>query len=229
MSPDKIGIILLVAVTLALAALVWLCEISLGRNPPGVGLVQRLVPSLVGAPERSRQPLPLALAVLASSPQAYLRVPHAMGWVKVLSENHRNCLELCSRSVETYCLKSPGIEAGRILYPRLDSEKPAGQLDAAQAFRCSSGQDRLACHYACLCDKSDEICPNGYHLQVTPFPPQVLHYFPQAEWDWESELLSSDEALEMIGDPAWERGFRGTVALFGLKGSGRLNYYYRLS
>ncbi len=122
----------------------------------------RLDPSLEPASALARSLLDLQTPY---GEQAYRRVRHhTPEWPELVAGLHTNCCRRCSTEVERYFRRYPDIEAVRVLFPRLD---PEDSRPAAVVFPRSSTSHQRRCRHVCRCDKSDEICPTGYHLQIS--------------------------------------------------------------
>lgn len=120
------------------------------------------------AVQQALGPSSLALYLLASSKRAYRRV--RMGAWAEKAALHNQCLLECLRMAGPYCQTNPN-KMVVLLAPLLDSSQQAGPRRGRMVSRCSSAYLRQQCLGACRCDKSGEICPTGYHLQIEELPP----------------------------------------------------------
>ena len=181
---------------------------------------------------RARKPSDLARSMPQTLPQIYQQVPHVGHWSERLTEVVESCQGRCFQTVGSYCQRNPD-KKGRVLFRALDPIPPAGRKQGRAVFRCSSASLRLACQIACLCDKSDEICPSGYHLQVVEPPPDapedsqrptVMPPLGQPEPVPYWVLSSAAQHPEV-----WQVGFHRREYLVALRGRTEWDYSYMAS
>lgn len=176
----------------------------------------------------------LARHALASSPQAYHRVRHHDRWGRSLAElaaRHTSCSDSCFQQAASYCRSYPNSGVA-LAFPLLDPPDPlADRLPGRVVSQCSSASLRRRCHYACRCDKSDEICPNGDHLQISAARPGEPVDSPLPTEKTREVLLPFSVMGETLLGAEWARvdrqqGQRGHHTLVGLRGTGRTGYRY---